>query len=91
MICCSSHAPSYHYHDYNNNLGFSKATKAKATNIVVMEVIIPPPMCDGIAYLFGCIWARNNEHKIRYCQQLTCRWLVGWLLACLLCKRMLLF
>jgi hypothetical protein len=72
-----------------------QATKAKASDeyniVVMMEVIVssslPPSTRDGVAYLlvtFGA--ARNNEHNTRYCQQLTCRWLVGCLL-----KRMLLF
>jgi hypothetical protein len=50
---------------------------------------LPPSTRDGVAYLLVAFFgvARNNEHKTRYCQQLTCRWLV----ACLFRKRMLLF
>jgi hypothetical protein len=67
MICGSSHAPSYHYHDYNNNLFFSKkqATKAKASDEYMMEFIVssslPPSMRDGVAYLFGCILWGGKE------------------------------
>jgi hypothetical protein len=42
-------------------------------------VIVPPSINAWWHRLpFGWIlWARNNEHKTRYCQPLTYRWLVG--------------